>query len=92
MALTDSEYQPQPAADGESKKAPPEIIEIGDPKQWKRVSTPCKGGEHQIVVDSTERQFTSYKCVRCKIGWLFKTGVTELKSGIIVRLPVELKH
>ena len=72
MGLTDSEYNPQPAADGD-KKAPPEIIDVGNPATWKRISTPCKVGLHHLVEDSTELGVDAVRCTRCKIGWRFIT-------------------
>lgn len=46
------------------------------PKEgWKRVSTPCANGQHDPVLDETEKSVpghVGYKCRRCKIGWIVK--------------------
>lgn len=71
MALSDKEYNPEPVIDENGTKHEPDVITIGDPSTWKRVSGEyCQ--THNLVPDPTERDFEALKCTNCPYGTLVK--------------------
>lgn len=61
-----------------------EVIVVGNPDTWKRVSTPCAKGKHDPVLDPTEKSiegYVGYKCRRCKIGWIVPKPVNARKRN-----------
>lgn len=76
MALTDKEYNPEPVVDETGTKHEANVLEIGDPSTWKRVSKEyCQQGQHNLVPDPSEREFEAVKCTNCPYGALVKRRV-----------------
>lgn len=67
-SLSPEEYDPQPIEEKRGEQTithKVNVIEVGKPSQWKRVTKPYCTDEHYLERDLTEDEFEAYKCSKC---------------------------